>query len=139
MKTRKLDQLKLKHLKRIGTTEYGLKKEETKRHTYRSATIRFGDHTDYVMRIRSLLEVCVLALDGEGDFYSKSLSHQSKNSSVQLVIEMVIELMPDGDMFQLEKIIAILENDTDYIHFPKKLKKQILKNQERYEKGKTHQ
>ena len=43
------------------------------------------------------------------------------------------------DMFQLEQIIAILENDTDYIHFPKQLKKQILKNQERYEKGKTHQ
>ena len=29
MKTKKLDQLKLIQLKRIGTTEYGLKKEET--------------------------------------------------------------------------------------------------------------
>ena len=139
MKTRKLDQLKLKQLKKIGATAYGLKKEETKRHTFRNATIRFEDYTDYIMRITSLLEVCVLALDGEGDFHSKNLSHQSKNSSVQLVIEMVIELMPDGDMFQLEQIIAILENDTYYIHFPKKLKKQILKNQERYEKRKTHQ
>ncbi|MCL6220992.1 hypothetical protein [Zunongwangia pacifica] len=139
MKTKKLDQLKLIQLKRIGTTEYGLKKEETKRHTFRNATVRFEDYTDYIMRITSLLEVCVLALDGEGDFHSKNLSHQSKTSSVQLVIEMVIELMPDGDMFQLEQIIAILENDTDYIHFPKKLKKEILKNQERYEKGKTHQ
>ena len=139
MKTRKLDQLKLKQLKRIGATAYGLKKEETKRHTFRNATVRFEDYTDYIMRITSLLEVCVLALDGEGDFHSKNLSHQSKTSSVQLVIEMVIELMPDGDMFQLEQIIAILENDTNYIHFPKKLKKQILKNQERYEKGKTHQ
>ncbi|MBW2963052.1 hypothetical protein [Mesonia aestuariivivens] len=72
MKTKKLNTLKLKGLKDIGNGEYGLQKEITPQHTFRTANIRFEDYEEHLMKTTALLKVCILALDGQGDFGSIS-------------------------------------------------------------------
>jgi hypothetical protein len=52
------------------------------------------DHQDYIIRIAALTEVCVIALDGHGSFYSKKLSHIDKFGSVTMILEMVRDLLP---------------------------------------------
>lgn len=125
MKTKKLNRLKLKKLREIGNCEYGLKKEITKQHTFRTANIRFEDYEEHLMKTTALLEVCILALDGQGDFYTKMLSNKSRDESIRLVLEMVIELMPDGDNYKFQQMMTILEDDFDSIHYPENLKKSL--------------
>ena len=136
MKNKKLNKMKLKALQEIGGYKYGLQKETTNRHTLRVANIPFEDHTGYILKVTALLEVCILALDGQGNFHSKMLSNHSLDTSVQMVLEMVIEMMPHDDMFKLEQMMTILEEDLNNNYYPKKLKEGILKNSN-HEKEKT--
>ena len=76
----------------------------------------------------ALLEVCVLALDGQGSFHSKALSNENLDTSVKLVLELAIEMMPHDDMFKYQQILAILEEDVEGHGFPKKLKKLLKLN-----------
>ena len=122
MKTNKINKLKLKCLGKIANSPYGLHKEQNARYKFRTATIPFDNHTDYLSKATALLEVCVLALDGQGSFHWKRLSHQDLDTSVKLILEMAIDMMPHDDMFKYQQIIAILEEDKESHGFPKKLK-----------------
>ncbi|MBW2962469.1 hypothetical protein [Mesonia aestuariivivens] len=72
-------------------------------------------------------------LDLIRDFYTKMLSNKSRDESIRLVLEMVIELMPDGDNYKFQQIMTVLEDDFDSIHYPENLKK-TLKKQVKEEK-----
>lgn len=135
MKTNKINKLKLKSLNKIANSPYGLKKEQNARYTFRIATIPFDDHTDYLSKATALLEVCVLALDGQGSFHSKTLNHQDLETCVKTVLEMAIEMMPHDDMFKYQQILAILEEDTEGSHFPEKLKKLLKSNADEKEEN----
>ncbi|MEH6658036.1 hypothetical protein [Leeuwenhoekiella marinoflava] len=135
MKTNKINKQKLKCLSKIANSPCGLKKEQNARYTFRTSTIPFDDHTAYLSMATALLEVCVLALDGQGSFYSKTLSNQSLDTSVKLVLEMAIEMMPHDDMFKYQQILAILEEDTEGTHFPEKLKKLLKSNADEKEEN----
>lgn len=134
MKSNELNSIKLKTLQDIGASKEGLQKEKTNRHTLRIANIPFDDHTSYLLKVTALLEVCVLALDGQGDFHSKMLSHHDLDTSVKMVLEMVIEMMPHDDMFKLKQILTVLEEDIDNRYYPEKLKKLIIYSNHEKEK-----
>ncbi|GHA30441.1 hypothetical protein GCM10007103_09780 [Salinimicrobium marinum] len=72
--------------------------------------IRFTveDHEDYLMRIRALLEVCVFALEGQGSFCSKKFTHITKDATVNLVLEMAIDLLPTDQMVCMDRIKEII-------------------------------
>ena len=67
------------------------------------------DHEDYLMRIRALLEVCVFALEGQGNFCSKKFSHITKEGTVSLVLEMAIDLLPTDQMVYMDRIREIID------------------------------
>lgn len=123
MKTRKKNQRRLKALRKIAMEKHhGLQSIKCGRRNFMEARFRVEDHEDYLLRISSLLEVCVLALDGNGGFYSKILSHKSAGVSIGSVLEIAIELLPFDDIFKLERMMAILENDCEHRYFPEELK-----------------
>ena len=122
MKTNKIYKQKIKCLNKIANYPHGLQKKQVGRHTFRSANLLFDDHTAYLSMATALLEVCVLALDGQGSFHSKALSNENLDTSVKLVLELAIEMMPHDDMFKYQQIIAVLEEDVESQGFPKKLK-----------------
>ncbi|WP_416442111.1 hypothetical protein ACH3O9_15790 [Leeuwenhoekiella sp. A16] len=128
MKTNKINRQKLKSLRKIANYPYGLQKEQHPRHRFRTAKIRFEDFEDHLMRTTALLEVCILALEGEGVFYSKNLSHKSADTSIQQVLELVIELLPHDDLSKYQQIQAILDEDLESFGFPEKLKKLLKTN-----------
>ena len=135
MKTRKKNQKRLKALRKIAKEKHhGLQSIKCGRRNFMEARFRVADHEDYLLRISSLLEVCVLALDGNGGFYSKILSHKSAGVSIGSVLEMAIELLPFDDIFKLERMMAILENDSEHRYFPEELK-EFLKPKDHEERG----
>lgn len=69
------------------------------------------DHEDYMMRVSALLQVCILALDGEGSFTSRRLNYLSGVGSVTLVLEMVILLLPSEQMYHMDRIMTIIDPD----------------------------
>lgn len=62
------------------------------------------------------------ALDGNAEFYTAMLRHKTAKDSVQMVLQMIIELLPFDDIFKYERIKAILENDIEHRYFPEILK-----------------
>ncbi|MGY5846818.1 hypothetical protein ACW6QP_05315 [Salegentibacter sp. HM20] len=129
MKTGKLNKLKLKELRKILKSPYGLQPEVCGRRKFVTAKVRFEDHEDYLNRVSALLETAVLALDGNGEFYSRMLSNKSKQDSVRLTIEMAIELLPHDDLFNMRRLKAIIENDLEHPNYPKRLKEKIEKTE----------
>ena len=129
MKTGKLNKLKLQELRKILKSPYGLQPEICGRRNFVTAKVRFEDHEDYLNRVSALLETAVLALDGNGEFYSRMLSNKSKQDSIRLTIEMAIELLPHDDFFNLRRLKAIIENDLEHPNYPKRLKEKIEKTE----------
>lgn len=68
------------------------------------------DHQDYLLRIAALIEVCVLAMDGQGSLYSEKCSHSDKVGSVTMVLEMVLELLPFDQMTCLDRITELVQD-----------------------------
>ncbi|UJH89677.1 hypothetical protein LZ575_11350 [Antarcticibacterium sp. 1MA-6-2] len=81
------------------------------RKNLKKVSLTVEDHADYMMRISALLEVCVIALDGQGSFSSKSLSHITGEASIGLVLEMVIDLLPYDQMNYMDRIEEIIDKE----------------------------
>lgn len=128
MKKGKLNKMKLKALTKIFKSTYGLQPEICGKRKFMTAKVRFEDHEDYMMRVSALLETAVLALDGNGEFFSDMLSNKSKPDSIRLTIEMAIELLPHDDLFKLRKLLTIIEDDVANQYYPEELKK-VLKDE----------
>lgn len=62
------------------------------------------DNNSQLLNIASLIEVCVFALDGGGIFLSPGNQNCTKRDSVCRVLEMVLEFLPDRQMYFLDKI-----------------------------------
>tara|TARA_R110002020_G_scaffold63170_2_gene168674 strand:+ start:32789 stop:33157 length:369 start_codon:yes stop_codon:yes gene_type:complete len=56
------------------------------------------DHSELLLNIASLLEVCVFALDGDGMLLSPTQTNVSKEDSVSRVLELVLNILPDAQM-----------------------------------------
>lgn len=132
MNPKKLNKLKLKELREICKSPYGLQPEVCGRRKFVTAKVRYENHEDYLNRVSALLETAVLALDGNGEFYSRMLSNKSKADSIRLTIEMAIELLPHDDLFNLRRLKAIIENDMENQYYPEKLRRKLKnKNHEK--------
>mgnify|MGYP001469824068 CR=1 FL=1 len=132
---KKINKRKIKNLQAIARKTYGLQKERIGQNTYRTAKIHFEDFEDHMMRTTALLDVCILALESEGEFYSKILSHKSGDIAIQQVLELVIQLLPHDDISKYQQLIHILEEDVEAFDFPKKLKKLLKMNADEKEKN----
>lgn len=128
MNPKKLNKIKLKELREICRSPYGLQPEVCGRRKFVTAKVRFENQEDYLIRVSALLETAALALDGNGEFYSRMLSNKSKPDSIRLTIEMAIELLPHDDLFNLRRLKTIIENDTEDQYYHDKLRKK-LKNE----------
>lgn len=62
------------------------------------------DNNHLLIQIISLLEVCVFALDGEGMMLSPTKQNVSKKDSVTQVLELVISILPDSQMYFMDKL-----------------------------------
>jgi len=71
------------------------------------------DNNHLLTQIISLLEVCVFALDGEGMMLSPANQNASKEDSVIQVLELVLSILPDSQMYFMDKLdetLSKLEN-----------------------------
>ncbi|MAU14650.1 MAG: hypothetical protein CMH46_03820 [Muricauda sp.] len=62
------------------------------------------DNNHLLTQIISLLEVCVFALDGEGMMLSPANQYASKEDSVTQVLELVLCILPDSQMYFIDKL-----------------------------------
>jgi hypothetical protein len=89
----------------------GNKKSMDPKGNYVSFEVRDNNHL--LMQIISLLEVCVFALDGEGMMSSPDNKNASKEDSVTQVLELVLSILPDSQMYFMDKLdekLSKLEN-----------------------------
>ncbi|MBO0343069.1 hypothetical protein [Flagellimonas profundi] len=71
------------------------------------------DNNHLLMQIISLLEVCVFALDGDGIMLSPKNKNASKEDSVIQVLELVLCILPESQMYFMDKLeekLSELEN-----------------------------
>ncbi|MEC7770120.1 MAG: hypothetical protein VX798_02995 [Bacteroidota bacterium] len=71
------------------------------------------DNNHLLMQIISLLEVCVFALDGDGMMLFPANQNGSKEDSVIQVLELVLCVLPDSQMYFMDKLdekLSKLEN-----------------------------
>ncbi|WP_421803093.1 hypothetical protein [Flagellimonas sp.] len=76
-------------------------------------TFEVKDNNHLLTQIISLLEVCVFALDGEGMMLSPHNKNASKEDSVTQVLELVLSILPDSQMYFIDKLdekLSKLEN-----------------------------
>lgn len=128
MKRKTIDHLKLTELIKITDAS---RYETSGKHRFLIKSIRFEDHEDWLMRISGLLKVCLLALDEENGFCSKNLGHKNRYSSLQLALEMVIELLPYQEMSRLHRISIILNGKYDDVYYPENLRAAIKNDDEK--------
>jgi len=73
----------------------------------------FRDNNHLLTQIISLLEVCVFAMDGDGMILFPTNQNASKKDSVTQVLEMVLSILPDSQVYfmdQLDEKLSKLEN-----------------------------
>ncbi|MBW8201641.1 hypothetical protein [Flagellimonas abyssi] len=71
-------------------------------------TFEVRDNNHLLTQIISLLEVCVFALDGDGMMLFPANQNASKADSVIHVLELVLRILPDSQMYYLDKLDEIL-------------------------------
>ncbi|WP_127140333.1 hypothetical protein [Flagellimonas marinaquae] len=62
------------------------------------------DNNQLFMQIKCLLEVCVFAMDGDGMMLFPTNQNASKEDSVTQVLEMVLSILPDSQMYFMDKL-----------------------------------
>ena len=80
----------------------GNKKSIDPKGNYVSFEVRDNNHL--LMQIISLLEVCVFALDGDGMMLYPANQNASKEDSVIQVLELVLCILPDSQMYFIDKL-----------------------------------
>jgi len=73
-------------------------------------TFEVRDNNHLLTQIISLLEVCVFALDGDGVMLFPANQNASKEESVVQVLELVLSILPDSQMYFLDQLDEILSN-----------------------------
>ena len=71
------------------------------------------DNNHLLMQIRRLSQLCVSALNGDGMMLFPKNKNASKEDSVIQVLELVLCLLPDGQMYFMDKLdekLSKLEN-----------------------------
>mgnify|MGYP003676668186 CR=1 FL=1 len=66
------------------------------------------DNNHLLMQIRSLLQLCVFTLDGEGMMMAPKNNNATKEDSITQVLELVLSILPDSQMYYLDKLDEIL-------------------------------
>lgn len=66
------------------------------------------DNNHLLMQIRSLLQLCVFALDGEGMMLAPKNKNASKEDSITQVLELVLCILPDSQMYYMDKLDEML-------------------------------
>ena len=59
------------------------------------------DNNHLLMQIRSLLQLCVFALDGDGMMLAPKNHDASKEDSITQVLELVLCILPDSQMYYI--------------------------------------
>ena len=67
-------------------------------------TFEVRDNNHLLTQIISLLEVCVFALDGEGMMLFPANQNASKEDSVVQVLELVLAILPDSQLYFMDKL-----------------------------------
>ena len=106
----------------IAEKHHGLQPKNYGNRKFMEGSFNVESHEEHLLQISALLEVCILALDGNAEFHTAMLRHKTAKDSVQMVLQMIIELLPFDDIFKYERIKAILENDIEHRYFPETLK-----------------
>lgn len=89
--------------------------------TYK-VSFNVNDNNDLLLNIASLLEICVFALEGNGILLSPSNQNATEHDSVCRVLELVLNILPDRQMYFMDKVtekLAELDNEKK-IHHPNK-------------------
>ena len=73
-------------------------------------TFEVRDNNHLLTQIISLLEVCVFALDGDGMMLSPANQNASKEQSVVQVLELVMSILPDSQVYFLDQLDEKLSN-----------------------------
>tara|TARA_E500000318_G_scaffold102506_2_gene106863 strand:- start:1555 stop:1902 length:348 start_codon:yes stop_codon:yes gene_type:complete len=71
------------------------------------------DNNHLLMQIRSLLQLCVFALDGDGMMLSPKNNDASKEDSITQVLELVLCILPDSQMYYMDKLDEMLSKLDD--------------------------
>ncbi len=66
------------------------------------------DNNHLLMQIRSLLQLCVFALDGDGVMLTPKNQNASKEDSITQVLELVLCILPDNQMYYIDKLDEML-------------------------------
>lgn len=81
----------------------------------KKAEIRMRDYYELMSKIDALIKVCVFTLDGEGTYATSSLFSQyseantkDRNTSVCIVLELLLTLLPRREMICYDEILTIL-------------------------------
>ncbi|MEC3966483.1 hypothetical protein [Flagellimonas halotolerans] len=67
-------------------------------------TFEVKDNNHLLTQIISLLEVCVFALDGDGMMLFPANQNASKEDSVIQVLELVLSILPDTQLYFMDKL-----------------------------------
>jgi len=71
------------------------------------------DNNHLLMRIRSLLQLCVFAMDGDGMMLAPNNNNASKEDSITQVLELVLCILPDSQMYFMDKLDEMLSKLDD--------------------------
>ncbi len=114
----KAKQKKLKTLNdihRLHQNLIGLLKLDLKRPTQSyKVSFEVSDSNDLLLKIASLLEVCVFALDGNGILLSPVDRSIAKQDSICRVLELILNILPDSQVYFMDKVtekLTELENE----------------------------
>ena len=109
----KIKTKKLKKIKGLLDDHLSMKSEPYGNRTRKTISIEVSSNEDITSYIEELLKVCYYCLDGNGVFTSPAYRSNIAENSVTKVIELILELLPHGQMHCLDRIDEILKNKTN--------------------------
>ncbi|SFT07744.1 hypothetical protein SAMN04487906_2811 [Zhouia amylolytica] len=101
---------KLKAIKGLLDSHEGIKSEPYGNRIRKTIRIEVSSNEDITSYISELLKVCYYCLDGNGMFVSPAYRSTIAEYSVTKVIELIMQLLPHGQMHCLDRINEVLQN-----------------------------
>ncbi|TVZ27874.1 hypothetical protein JM83_2944 [Gillisia sp. Hel_I_86] len=114
MEKQNIETEKLLGIKKLLDNHKELLKIDPKKDKLKQQVIQVKDNQELLMKVSAMIEVCVVALEGENSFTPLHKINVDAKVSATIVLEFALELLPYGQMQCLDHIEELIKSSNNF-------------------------
>jgi len=114
METKNVETEKLLGIKKLLDSHKELLQVASNKNGLKQQVFQVKDNQELLMKVSAMIEVCVVALEGENSFTPLHKFNVDPKVSATIVLEFVLELLPYGQMQCLDHIEELINSSNSF-------------------------